>query len=229
MSRPDTAADGARRRAVVGRAAARSPAFSADSTPAATGSAPPPTGSGAPLSDRVSPAAVGAWLALLPDAPYRPGRTARPAAGFLDAVVDAAPAATAADTWRENAAYLFGFACLVRGYYWEAHEVWEPVWMRAAPNSRERHLLRGLIQLANALLKNAVERPNAAARLRLEADAALAEAAGGDPGAVVMGVAPNLLRARIARITAADAGDGRPETDRGLFEGMSIEQYIAQV
>ena len=42
-----------------------------------------------------------------------------------------------------------GLALYRAGYFWEAHEAWEPLWLAAPPNSRERALLQGLIQLAN--------------------------------------------------------------------------------
>ncbi len=40
-----------------------------------------------------------------------------------------------------------------RGYWWEAHEVWEQPWRAQPRDSAARHLLQGLIQLAAAHLK----------------------------------------------------------------------------
>jgi predicted metal-dependent hydrolase len=51
------------------------------------------------------------------------------------------------------------------GYFWEAHEVLEALWLRAVPNSRERHLLQGFIQRANAGLKSAMGAERASRRL----------------------------------------------------------------
>ena len=51
------------------------------------------------------------------------------------------------------------------GFYWEAHEVWESVWLGCAPNSRGKALIKALIQFSNARLKARMGRPQAAARL----------------------------------------------------------------
>jgi uncharacterized protein len=39
------------------------------------------------------------------------------------------------------------------GYYWEAHEVWEPLWRSARKGSRRRLLIKGLIALCAAGVK----------------------------------------------------------------------------
>ncbi len=54
---------------------------------------------------------------------------------------------------------------LERGYYWEVHEVLEPLWMVEPPNGARREGLQGLIQFANGALKVSMGRPGAAARL----------------------------------------------------------------
>ena len=50
-------------------------------------------------------------------------------------------------------AFRYGADLYNAGFYWEAHEVWEPVWMALPPNSRERIACQALIQAANACLK----------------------------------------------------------------------------
>jgi len=55
------------------------------------------------------------------------------------------------------------------GFYREADEVWEPVWPASPPNSRERIVLRGLIQLVNVRLKSHMGRHRAAERLNAQA------------------------------------------------------------
>ncbi|MEM7212855.1 MAG: DUF309 domain-containing protein, partial [Pseudomonadota bacterium] len=65
-------------------------------------------------------------------------------------------------------------------------EVWEPVWMRAGGNSRERLAVQGLIQLSNACLKLVMQRPGAARRLLDISREKLLEAA--QRGEPVMGV-----------------------------------------
>jgi uncharacterized protein len=102
----------------------------------------------------------------LPLEPYLPGLTKRPDGDDdVHRVAAMAPDPTDPKAWRENAAYLAGFRLYNAGFGWEAHEVWEPVWMHAAPHSAERCLLQGLIQLANARLKFAMKRNQAGSRL----------------------------------------------------------------
>ena len=47
-------------------------------------------------------------------------------------------------------AFRFGIDLFNAGFFWEAHEVWEPVWMALPPNSRERIALKALTQAANS-------------------------------------------------------------------------------
>jgi uncharacterized protein len=117
-----------------------------------------------PLSESAAFRAAHDWP--LPAAPYLPGMTARPEGDDdVHRVAAMAPDPTEPNEWRENAAYLAGFRLYNAGFGWEAHEAWEPVWMHARAHSAERHLLQGLIQLANARLKLAMDRPKAVRRL----------------------------------------------------------------
>ncbi|MBN8293514.1 DUF309 domain-containing protein [Rhodobacter sp. NTK016B] len=121
-----------------------------------------------------------------PDAPHHPGRNPRPDPAIF------APLRVGLDSddperLARSPAFSAGFEAFAARYYWEAHEIWEPVWMALPPASAERHLLRGLIQLANAALKARMGRAQAASRILPLANAALSEAFG--PGnAAVMGV-----------------------------------------
>lgn len=85
-----------------------------------------------------------------------------------------------------NAAWEYGLRLLREGFYWEAHEVLEPVWMAASPNSAEKAMAQAVIQLANAALKLEMDKPKAAARLAGIVEALAVEAARG--GEVVLGV-----------------------------------------
>ena len=51
----------------------------------------------------------------------------------------------------EDAAWTAGAALFNAGEYWEAHEAWEPLWLRA--EGPQRRLLAGVILLAAALHK----------------------------------------------------------------------------
>lgn len=131
-------------------------------------------------------------VVALPPVPYRPGQTPRPPEGLFAAEIAALESlgnpADPADLAR-SAAFVGGIAAFRAGYFWEAHELWEPVWMRLPPQSPERHLMQGLIQRANAELKRAMGQPGAAARIDARARAALAEAFLRGPGPV-MGFTP---------------------------------------
>lgn len=101
----------------------------------------------------------------LPGEAHVPGQTPRPESSPAFDAAAAAPAYTVDRMWSENDTYLYGIALYAAQYFWEAHEVWEPVWMRAPGNSRERYMMQGLIQLANACLKVRMARHGAAVRL----------------------------------------------------------------
>lgn len=63
------------------------------------------------------------------------------------------PAPFAADRWRENSTYLYGFDLFNHGYYWEAHEAWESLWHAAGRDGATADFLKGLIKLAAAGVK----------------------------------------------------------------------------
>lgn len=136
----------------------------------------------------------------LPIQPHVPGKSERPTASPAFDAAAAAPAYTVDRMWSENATYLYGIDLYRAGFFWEAHEVWEPVWLRSAGNSRERLLVQGLIQLSNACLKIAMDRPDAAARLLTIAREKISEAALG--GATIMGIALTPLADVIAEFAS---------------------------
>lgn len=101
----------------------------------------------------------------LPDYKHLPGINQRPDDKLLQTMaMQASPITQEADA-NENIAWLYGIRLIENGFYWEAHEVLEVVWMRAPHNSRERFLVQCLIQIANAALKQVLQKPTAAARL----------------------------------------------------------------
>ncbi|MEO1291454.1 MAG: DUF309 domain-containing protein [Pseudomonadota bacterium] len=138
----------------------------------------------APVSDAPENAAPGqppsferAAPLALPEVWHIPGKTPHPSADHpASRVARTAPNPTDPAHWRDNLAYLYGLRLYHAGFYWEAHEVWEAVWMNARPNSPERHLLQGLIQLANAGLKIRMGKLRAVQRLGTIASGHLADA-----------------------------------------------------
>lgn len=131
---------------------------------------------------------------------YLPGRTPRHPEGAFDRLRDTvrpgmAPAALAAsDAWRT------GLRFLDEGFFWEAHELLEPVWMACPDPSAEREMAQCLIQLANAALKARMGRPRAVARILALAEAHLARAEGLGQGAPVLGQDPEEIRRRLAAL-----------------------------
>ncbi|MEM9471401.1 MAG: DUF309 domain-containing protein, partial [Pseudomonadota bacterium] len=101
----------------------------------------------------------------LPSRVHVPGSGSRPDMVPLEQAKALAPAVTRAHDWQDNIAYLYGHDLMRAGCYWEAHEVWETVWLATPANGPERVLLQALIQQANARLKSEMRRENAAARL----------------------------------------------------------------
>lgn len=100
---------------------------------------------------------------MIPTPPYAyiPGQTRRhdPQLFAELTVPENSDDLTATLAWRAGLHYL------ENGFFWEAHEALEPIWMATRPNSAERHLVQALIQFANASLKAVMQRPKAVTRL----------------------------------------------------------------
>jgi len=101
----------------------------------------------------------------LPASRHIPGINARPDIEPLERVASLASNPTTSSTAEHNVAWRYGLRIFNERYYWEAHEVLETVWMHASPNSRERHLVQGVIHITNAALKLVMQRENASSRL----------------------------------------------------------------
>lgn len=118
----------------------------------------------------------------LPVTRHLPGSGTTPDSQLLHSVSVLALSDTQDNNAARNIAWLYGIRLFNAGYYWEAHEVWESVWMHAAHNSRERSLVQACIHLTNAELKLVLSKPNAAARLYLLAAECLERSVGGSAG-----------------------------------------------
>ena len=117
--------------------------------------------------------ATAAAVLALPDYAHHPGQNARPEGGVVAEVAEAAAEGTQPAL---DIAWHYGLRLLGEGFFWEAHEVLEPVWMAEPPNSAERLLVQGIIQFANASLKADMGRTAAARRLTVIARDCFAEA-----------------------------------------------------
>lgn len=113
---------------------------------------------------------------FIPAQAYVPGRTARPPDGLFDPIRASAQPGMTPDVLAQCAAFRHGVLYIERGFYWEAHEVLEPVWMALPEGSVERRFVQALIQTANGLLKLRMDRPKAALRLCAIARGLLPEA-----------------------------------------------------
>ncbi len=142
----------------------------------------------------------------LPARPHVPGSGTQPDMATLERVRPPQLPRVDPGNWRQIVAYRYGWSLFDAGFYWEAHELWEPVWLACAPNSRERLLLGALIQLANARLKRKMKQHNASTRLVAEANQLLADVIG--PGASApppfMGVDLGGLRQSLAALDNKD-------------------------
>lgn len=57
------------------------------------------------------------------------------------------------EDWKSCEAYLYGIDLFNHGFWWEAHEVLETVWIAADRRSEAGLFIKGLIQIAVAYLK----------------------------------------------------------------------------
>lgn len=70
------------------------------------------------------------------------------------------------EDWRTCERYLYGIDLFNHGYWWEAHEALEAVWLAAGQKSTLcGKFVQGLIQLAGAQLKRFIDEPGGAQSL----------------------------------------------------------------
>ncbi len=98
----------------------------------------------------------------LPPYAFVPGRTPHPRRdprGHAYGRTDPAPRPLDPDRWADSPAYLHGLDLFNRGFYWEAHEAWESLWIASGRTGAVAEFLRGLIRLAAAGVKTAAGSP----------------------------------------------------------------------
>jgi predicted metal-dependent hydrolase len=99
--------------------------------------------------------------------------------------------------------HLYGIDLFNHGYFWEAHEAWETVWLAAGGRETVCGLfVQGLIQLAAAQLKRVIGPPGAAESLTATACEKLAVAEG-----VFLGIEVAALIAAAQRCLREDRGE----------------------
>ena len=100
-----------------------------------------------------------------PNHKYIPGINERHPEDLFESICKTANPGAPIEELANCDAFKHGLMYLDEGYFWEAHEVFEPVWMALAHETKERLFVQGLIQLANASLKAKMQRPKAVQRL----------------------------------------------------------------
>jgi predicted metal-dependent hydrolase len=87
---------------------------------------------------------------------FTPGRSPHPRSdpdGHSYAAADVEAPPLDASRWRESETYLYGIDLFNHGYYWEAHEQWEALWLAAGRHGKTAEFLKGLIKLTASALK----------------------------------------------------------------------------
>lgn len=102
---------------------------------------------------------------ILPPHAYIPGKTPRHEEQTFDEIKSTTPNVFDPSLIVQSRAFAAGVLFLEKGFYWEAHEVLEPLWILCPANAPEKAFLQGIIQIANAKLKLLMERPKAAQKI----------------------------------------------------------------
>lgn len=104
----------------------------------------------------------------LPERPYVPGRGPHPSTSLTTLPSEPDPPSTWNGTehsLRSQPNYRWGIDLYNHGYYWEAHESWEALWIQATRGADVHTFLQGLIQCAAAALKARMDQPAACTAL----------------------------------------------------------------
>lgn len=80
------------------------------------------------------------------------------------------------ERWETCPEYLRGFDLFDAGYYWEAHEMWESLWLAQGRHGRIADVLKALIKLAAAGVKVRQGQPHGVITHSLRASALLRKA-----------------------------------------------------
>lgn len=109
----------------------------------------------------------------------------------------------APEEWASCGLYRYGVDLFNHGYWWEAHEAWETVWLAAGQKETVcGRFVQGLIQLAGAQLKRTVKEPDGAASLTEQGCAKLALVEG-----IYLGIDAAELATAARRCLAEDCGE----------------------
>ena len=106
----------------------------------------------------------------LPEYRHVPGYSPHPVRDALGhsyrrGEASAAACLLSAGAWRGCTDYLYGVDLFNFGFYWEAHEAWEPVWHRSGHESAAGIFAKALVQGAAVMLLQRTGRPGGIERL----------------------------------------------------------------
>jgi hypothetical protein len=165
----------------------------------------------------------------LPPYSYVPGLTPHPVSderGHSFGLREPTPERLDANSWRENAAFLWAVDLFNCGYYWEAHEAWESLWHVAGRAGPTADYLKGLIKLAAAGVK--LREGNAAGVTRHVGRSCELLAAAEGTTLFGIDVARLIAAARaIADGVENHMGDGRPSAERRLRVMVRLRDWNA--
>jgi predicted metal-dependent hydrolase len=100
----------------------------------------------------------------LPPYAYLPGKQPHPVRDPAGHSYRHEPVTVAVEASLRSEMFRWGLDLFNHGYYWEAHEAWEPLWQGANQSTGHRRLFKGLILLAAAGVKIREGKQAAAAR-----------------------------------------------------------------
>ncbi len=126
------------------------------------------------------------------------------------------------DAWRDSPTYLRAVALFNAGYYWEAHESWESLWLAHARTGPTADALKALIKLAAAGVKLREGRPAGASAHFSRAAELFQLAAVGGPHQLGLDL-PALAEAARTLAAAPPVIDASPGAPIGCVIPISIE------
>ncbi len=146
----------------------------------------------------------------LPEYAHVPGCTPRPQDGVAPAIDDFR-------SWATCVPYLRGIDLFNHGFYWEAHESWEAVWIASGRRGPCADFVKGLIKLAAALVKAREGRPVGVVRHARRASQLFQEvSAATNRSTVMMGLDIGTLDREARRIAAAPDSVVDPRQNVGV-------------
>ena len=105
---------------------------------------------------------------LLPARKFIPGKGIHPRKDPRGSHIPPLPLSTvkfSPETWRESIHYLYAIDLFNLGYWWEAHEVLEDLWIETGRHTPVATFIQGIIQISAALLKDSQSVARGARRL----------------------------------------------------------------